>query len=115
MVIKKGDKVSLDYEGKFEDGTVFDSSTHGDHSHPLEFEVGAGHVIPGFNDSVIGMKKETPVDRFVSKMPGPRLDAAGGDATVCGSFIVSDDRTGLALSIEPVRLGGLLSQALPSS
>ena len=57
MVIKKGDKVSLDYEGKFEDGTVFDSSTHGDHSHPLEFEVGAGHVIPGFNDSVIGMKK----------------------------------------------------------
>ena len=68
----------------------------------------------GDYDSVIGMKKETPVDRFVSKMPGPRLDAAGGDATVCGSFIVSDDRTGLAVSIEPVRLGGLLSQALPS-
>lgn len=57
MVIKKGDKVSLDYEGKFEDGTVFDSSKHGEHSHPLEFEVGAGHVIPGFNDAIIGMKK----------------------------------------------------------
>ena len=69
----------------------------------------------GDYDSVIGMKKETPVDRFVSKMPGPRLDAAGGDATVCGSFIVSDDRTGLAVSIEPVRIGGLLSQTLPSS
>jgi metallophosphoesterase (TIGR00282 family) len=68
----------------------------------------------GDYDSVIGMKKDAPVGRFVSKMPGPRLDAAGGDATVCGSFIVSDNRTGLALSIEPVRLGGLLDQAMPS-
>ena len=68
MVIKKGDKVSLDYEGKFEDGTVFDSSTHGDHSHPLEFEVGAGHVIPGFNDSVIGMKKGEE-KKFALKFP----------------------------------------------
>ncbi len=62
MVIKKGDKVSLDYEGKFEDGTVFDSSKHGEHSHPLEFEVGAGHVIPGFNDAIIGMKKNEEKD-----------------------------------------------------
>ena len=56
-IIKKGSKVSLDYEGKFEDGTVFDSSKHGDHSHPLEFEVGAGQVIPGFDNAVIGMKE----------------------------------------------------------
>jgi FKBP-type peptidyl-prolyl cis-trans isomerase 2 len=58
MTIKKGDNVSVDYEGKFEDGTVFDSSTHGDHSHPLEFEVGAGKVIKGFDSAVIGMKKD---------------------------------------------------------
>ncbi len=57
MTIKKDDQVSLDYEGKFEDGTVFDSSTHGDHSHPLEFKVGAGQVIPGFDSAVIGMKE----------------------------------------------------------
>ncbi len=56
--IKKGGKVKLDYEGRFEDGTVFDSSTHGDHSHPLEFEVGSGQVIKGFDDAVVGMKKE---------------------------------------------------------
>ena len=47
-------------------------------------------------------------------MPGPRLDAAGGEATICGSFIISDDRTGLAISIEPIRLGGLLSQTVPT-
>ena len=68
----------------------------------------------GDYDSVIGMKKEAPIDRFVLKMPGPRLDAAGGEATICGSFIISDDRTGLAISIDPIRLGGLLSQTVPA-
>ncbi|MBU2503752.1 MAG: peptidylprolyl isomerase [Nanoarchaeota archaeon] len=57
MVIKEGDKVKLEYEGKLEDGTVFDSSKHGEHSHPLEFEVGAGQVIPGFEEAVKGMEK----------------------------------------------------------
>lgn len=52
---KQGSKVTLDYEGRLEDGTVFDSSTHGDHSHPLEFEVGSGQVIPGFESAVMGM------------------------------------------------------------
>lgn len=57
MSIKEGDKVVLDYEGKLEDGKVFDSSKHGDHSHPLEFTVGEGKVIPGFEAAVKGMKK----------------------------------------------------------
>lgn len=54
--VKDGDKVKIDYTGTLEDGTVFDSSIHGDHSHPLEFTVGAGQVIKGFNDAIIGMK-----------------------------------------------------------
>lgn len=54
--IKKGSKVSLDYEGKLESGEVFDSSKHGDHSHPLEFEAGSGQVIAGFDSAVMGMK-----------------------------------------------------------
>lgn len=57
MEVKKGNKVKVDYEGKFENGEVFDSSTHGDHSHPIEFVVGSGMVVPGFDKAVLGMKK----------------------------------------------------------
>lgn len=56
MTVKKGDKIEVDYTGKFEDGTVFDTSTHGNHSHPLAFEAGAKQVIKGFDDAVIGME-----------------------------------------------------------
>jgi len=56
MKIKKGDFIAVDYTGTFEDGEVFDSSKHGEHSHPLEFIVGSGQVIKGFDDAVIGME-----------------------------------------------------------
>jgi len=55
MTIKKGDKIKVDYEGKLEDGIVFDSSEKA--GKPLEFEVGSGQLIKGFDDTVIGMKK----------------------------------------------------------
>lgn len=55
--IKNGNKIKVDYEGRLESGEVFDSSKHGDHSHPLEFGVGSGQVIMGFDEAVIGMKK----------------------------------------------------------
>lgn len=57
MAIKNGDTVVLEYEGKLESGEVFDSSKHGDHSHPLTFKVGEKKVIPGFENAVVGMKK----------------------------------------------------------
>lgn len=53
MVAKAGDKIKVDYIGKLDDGSVFDSSE--DHGRPLEFEVGKGHVIKGFDDAVVGM------------------------------------------------------------
>ena len=53
-VIKKGDKVKVEYTGSLEDGTVFDSSKN--HDAPLEFVVGSGQLIKGFDDAVIGMK-----------------------------------------------------------
>ena len=56
MPIKNGDKVKVEYEGKLENGEIFDSTQHGDHSHPLEFEVGAGQIIPGFDKAVLGME-----------------------------------------------------------
>lgn len=55
MIVKKGDRVKIEYEGKLEDGTVFDSSKK--HDKPLEFEVGAQQVIKGFDKAVTGMKK----------------------------------------------------------
>jgi 2',3'-cyclic-nucleotide 2'-phosphodiesterase len=68
----------------------------------------------GDYDSVIGMQKEVAAARFWRRMPGERLAPAEGEATLCGVFVVTDDATGLALHIEPVRQGGRLSRALPS-
>ena len=67
----------------------------------------------GDYDSVIGMKKEISLTRFLKKMPGERLAPAEGPATVCGVFLETDDATGLARRIEPVRLGGRLAPAIP--
>jgi len=67
----------------------------------------------GDYDSVIGMEKTGAIARFWRKMPGERLAPADGAASVCGLFVVTDDATGLASRVEPVRLGGRLSQAMP--
>lgn len=55
-IVKKGDKIKVDYEGTLDDGTVFDSTKHGDHNHPIEFVVGGGQLIKGFDEAVVGMK-----------------------------------------------------------
>ena len=68
----------------------------------------------GDYDSVIGMQKEVAAARFWRKMPGDRLQPAEGSSTICGTFVETDDSTGLATRIEPVRLGGRLSQTVPS-
>ena len=49
---KDGDTISVHYTGKFEDGTVFDSSMG---RAPIMFTVGSGHLIKGFNDAVLGL------------------------------------------------------------
>jgi peptidylprolyl isomerase len=49
---KTGDKVSIHYTGKLDDGTVFDSSVDAE---PIDFTIGAGEVIPGFEDAIVGM------------------------------------------------------------
>ncbi len=49
---KKGDTVRVHYTGKLEDGTVFDTSLN---RHPLQFTIGNGQVIAGFEQAVAGM------------------------------------------------------------
>jgi 2',3'-cyclic-nucleotide 2'-phosphodiesterase len=68
----------------------------------------------GDYDSVIGMQKGGAALRFWRKMPGERLAPAEGEATLCGLFVETQDATGLARRVEPLRLGGRLSQLMPT-
>jgi metallophosphoesterase (TIGR00282 family) len=68
----------------------------------------------GDYDSVIGMTKEEPLNRFVRKIPGARFEPALGAATLCAVAVETDDASGLALRIAPVRIGGRLEQARPA-
>jgi metallophosphoesterase (TIGR00282 family) len=67
----------------------------------------------GDYDSVIGMQKQTAIDRFVRKMRGERLEPAMGEATLCGTFVETDDATGLATHVAPLRQGGRLRPEWP--
>jgi metallophosphoesterase (TIGR00282 family) len=67
----------------------------------------------GDYDSVIGMEKLEPMRRFVTGMAKARFEPAGGEATLSGVFVETDDRTGLAVRVAPVRLGGRLQEARP--
>jgi metallophosphoesterase (TIGR00282 family) len=69
----------------------------------------------GDYDSVIGMTKDLAISRFTRRVPGERLTPADGEATVCGLFVATDDRTGLATMVHPVRLGGRLQPACPEA
>ncbi len=67
----------------------------------------------GDYNSVIGMKPDAAIGRFRKVMPVERLSPAEGEATVCGVYLETDDETGLATKIEPIRVGGRLAELLP--
>ncbi len=67
----------------------------------------------GDYDSVIGMRKEEPIRRFLEKTPGPRYEPATGEGTICGVGVEIERETGLAIRISPLRLGGRLAQCWP--
>ncbi len=115
---KRGDTVKVHYTGSFEDGTVFDSSQG---QEPLQFTIGAGQVIPGFEDAVIGMgegdrKRETIAperaygerhDELVFTIPRDQLppgsDVQAGDMVQIG---FPDGRTAA------VQVAGVTDEAL---
>ncbi|WP_421951001.1 TIGR00282 family metallophosphoesterase [Pelagibacterium sp.] len=66
----------------------------------------------GDYDSVIGMEPEEPLNRFISGLATARFTPSEGEATLCG-VAIETDRDGLCRQIEPVRIGGTLSQAVP--
>ena len=67
----------------------------------------------GDYNSVIGMDKAEPLQRFTRKISTGRFTPALGDATLCGVFVETDNKTGLAKRIEPLRLGARLHGAMP--
>jgi hypothetical protein len=67
----------------------------------------------GDYDSIVGMAKEIPLQKFVTRLPSGRGVPADGEASVCGVFVETDDATGLARSIAPIRVGGVLGETSP--
>jgi len=68
----------------------------------------------GDYDSSLGMDKEEPLNRFLSKVPKGRFEAAGGPATLCGIGVDISDRTGLAEAAAPFRRGPRLEETVPA-
>ncbi|MCK4650106.1 peptidylprolyl isomerase [Candidatus Pacearchaeota archaeon] len=96
MKIKTGDRIKVEYSGSFESGEVFDASDR--HGQPLEFEVGAGMVVSGFDAAVIGMEvgeekevtlkpKEAygmPDERAIQKVPKDKFPAGAKEGMMIG-------------------------------
>jgi metallophosphoesterase (TIGR00282 family) len=106
--------------GHFVDGRA--SLVVGTHTHvpTADHQIlpgGTGYIsdigMCGDYDSVIGMDKAEPINRFLRKLPNQRLEPATGPATISGIAVETDDRTGLAVKIAPIRIGGRLQPALP--
>jgi metallophosphoesterase (TIGR00282 family) len=101
--------------GHFCDGRV--SLVVGSHTH---IPTSDAQILPGGTayqtdagmcgdyNSVVGMEKTAPLLRFTRKVPTERMKPAQGPGTLCGVFVETDDATGLARSIHPIRIGGRL-------
>jgi peptidyl-prolyl cis-trans isomerase A (cyclophilin A) len=80
----KGAKVSVHYRGTLVDGTVFDSSYQ--RNQPIEFSVGVGQVIPGWDEGILLLKKGAGARFVIPSHLGYGAQGAGGvippDATL---------------------------------
>ena len=68
----------------------------------------------GDYNSIVGMTREEPLRRFTTGIPLGRFEPASGEATLCAVLVETDEHSGLALSIAPIRIGGCLKPVLPS-
>jgi calcineurin-like phosphoesterase len=107
--------------GHFVDGRV--SAVIGTHTHQptADHQIlngGTAYITDagmcGDYDSSLGMDKEEPLNRFLTKVAKNRFEAATGPATICGVGVDVSDRTGLAEGIAPLRLGPRLEETIPA-
>jgi metallophosphoesterase (TIGR00282 family) len=68
----------------------------------------------GDYQSVIGMDKDEPLGRFLRRISTSKFEAANGPATLSALAVETDDATGLATKVGPVRLGGVLEETKPT-
>jgi peptidylprolyl isomerase len=103
---KDGDRVRVHYTGRLEDGQVFDSSRGGE---PLEFTVGAGEVIPGFEEAVRGMGvgESKTVEIEPDDAYGPRREALVAQIERERAQFPSEPQVGMNLLL-PLQDGGQL-------
>lgn len=85
------------------DCQIFDNGT--------AFQADAG--MTGDYNTVIGANKTEAIDHFLRKVPREHFKPTEGEATLCGTLIETDNETGRAKNIAPVRVGGRLQQTLP--
>ena len=104
MMVEKGDKVAVRYTGRLDNGEVFDSNEEG--GEPLEFTVGGGQVIAGFETAVMGLAQgesrtlRIPPDqaygardeRLVTKLDRSLFE--GGDPIEVGQHLDLEDEGG---------------------
>lgn len=95
MSLQKGDSVHVHYEGKLNDGTIFDSSKD---SEPLYFIIGEGKLLPKFEESVIGKNKGDIIEISI-----PAQEAYGERDE---SLILELDRS--LFEIEDIQEGSIL-------
>ncbi|MEO0618614.1 MAG: TIGR00282 family metallophosphoesterase [Pseudomonadota bacterium] len=67
----------------------------------------------GDYSGVLGMDADEPMHRFVTRLSRGRFQPGENEASICGVAVETDDATGLALKVEPLRLGGSLRSAEP--
>ncbi|THH35824.1 TIGR00282 family metallophosphoesterase [Aliishimia ponticola] len=98
---------------------VVGTHTHVPTSDAMILEKGTAYLsdagMCGDYDSVIGMEKTEPMRRFITGMPKERFTPALGDVSLSGVYIETDDRTGAATRIVPVRQGGRLQPSGPDT
>lgn len=96
--------------GKYLDGRV--SLVTGSHTHVPTADArilpkGSGYHTDagmcGDYDSVIGFTAAGPLERFLTKIPKTKMEPASGAATLCGTYVETDDKTGLAVKCEAVQ------------
>lgn len=67
----------------------------------------------GDYESIIGIRKDEMLRRLTTGIPSGRFEVADEVATMCGVAVETDDATGLAVHVSPVRIGGHLEQIMP--